>query len=375
MHAMQFLDVPVLAREFLRQHGEFALDAFLVTGRDAQLERPVRPDQHLVFHLGRLRHDLEIGNRHGALADRGADAVGAGIAAADHDDLLALGENRLDVALRLVAHPPVLLRQEIHGEMDALELAAGHRQVARLLGAAREHDGVVLLHQLVDRDVDADIGAVMELHAFALHLLDAAVDVDLFHLEVGNAVAQQPAGLGPALVDMHLMSGARELLRASQAGRAGADDGDLLAGLVRRHLRLQTFRDRTVGDLAFDGFDRDRVVVDIERAGRLARRRTDAAGEIREIVGRVQVARGLVPMAAIDQIVPVRNLVVHRAAGGRAGDAAGAVAIGHAAIHAARSLVADVLVRQRQHEFVPVLDTLLDRVRICDRAVRFRETQ
>ena len=53
--------------------------------------------------------------------------------------------------LRLAADAPVLLRQEIHGEMDALQLAAGDRQVARLFGAAGEHDRVVLLDQLVDR--------------------------------------------------------------------------------------------------------------------------------------------------------------------------------------------------------------------------------
>ena len=172
-------------------------------------------------------------------------------------------------------------------------------------------------------DIDADIGAVMEGHAFGFHLRDAAVDMDLFHLEVGNAVAQQAAGLGPALIDMHVVAGARELLRAGQTRRAGADDGDLLAGLGRRNVGLQALRDGAVGDLAFDGLDGDRIVVDVERAGRFARRRTDAAGEFREIVGRVQVARGFVPVAAIDQIVPVRNLVVDRAAGRRAGDAAG----------------------------------------------------
>ena len=147
----------------------------------------------------------------------------------------------------------------------------------------------------------------MELHALRLHLLDAALDVDLFHLEVGNAVAQQAAGLGPALIDMHLMPGARELLRAGQAGRAGADDGDFLAGLVRRQFGLKPLRDGAVGDLAFDGFDGDRIVVDVERAGRLARRRADAAGEFGEIIGRVQIARRLVPVVAVDQIVPVRN--------------------------------------------------------------------
>ena len=54
----------------------------------------------------------------------------------------------------------------------------------------------MLGEQLGDRLVDADIDAVMEGHAFALHLLDAALDMVLLHLEVGNAVAHQPAGRG-----------------------------------------------------------------------------------------------------------------------------------------------------------------------------------
>ena len=102
----------------------------------------------LVLLVGRARHDLEIGDRQRALADRGADAVGAGVAAADDDHVLAAGEDRLHVAERLVAHAPVLLRQKIHGEMDAGELAPGDRQVAALLGAAGERDGVVLVEQL-----------------------------------------------------------------------------------------------------------------------------------------------------------------------------------------------------------------------------------
>ena len=37
------------------------------------------------------------------------------------------------------------------------------------------------------------------------------------------------------------------------------------------------------------------------------------------------------------------------------------MAIGHAAIHAARRLVAHFLLRQRQDELMPMLDTFLDR--------------
>ncbi len=266
---------------------------------------------------------------------------------------------------RLAGDAPVLLRQEIHREMDAVELAAGDRQIARLLGAAGQRHRVVFGEQLVGRQVDADMDAVMEGDALGLHLLHADVDDALLHLEVGNAVAQQAAGLGEFLEDMHVVAGARELLRAGHAGRARADDGDFLAGLVRGRLRLDPAAlDRPVDDRAFDGLDGDRVVVDVERAGRLARRRADAAGDFREIVGREQIARGLFPVAAIDEIVPVRDLVVDRAA---------VVTIRNAAIHAARGLLARFLFRQRQDEFAIIPDPLLDRRVIAILAFEFEK--
>ena len=79
----------------------------------------------------------------------------------------------------------------------------------------------------------------MERHSLGPHLRDAALDVALLHLEVGDAVAQQAAGLGRLLVDMDLVAGARELLGGGEARRTGADDGDALAGLRRRAARAR----------------------------------------------------------------------------------------------------------------------------------------
>jgi hypothetical protein len=54
-----------------------------------------------------------------------------------------------DLALELVAgHDLVLLRQELHREVHAVELAARHRQVAALLGAAGQQHGVETSLQL-----------------------------------------------------------------------------------------------------------------------------------------------------------------------------------------------------------------------------------
>ena len=67
--------------------------------------------------------------------------------------------------------------------------------------------------------------------------VEAAVEVALLHLELGDAVAQQAADAVGALEHDDVVPGARELLRGGEAGGPGADDRDLLARLHRRHDR------------------------------------------------------------------------------------------------------------------------------------------
>src|SRR5690606_38451156 len=104
------------------------------------------------------------------------------------------------------------------------------------------------------------------------------------------------------------MAGACQLLCSGQAGRAGTDDGDLLAGLVAGRLRHHpAVFTGLVDDGALDGLDADRLARDVQRTRGFTRRRADAAGEFGELVGRVQDIDGLAPVAPIDQIIPVRN--------------------------------------------------------------------
>ena len=122
---------------------------------------------------------------------------------------------------------------------------------------------------------------------------------DPVHLEVGNAVAEQAADPVGLLEHGRRVAHPRELLRAGEAGGPGADDRDPLAGAARRHLRHDpALAPAAVDDLAFDRLDRHRIVVEVERAGRLAGRRADAAGEFREIVGAVQPVERRAPLAA-----------------------------------------------------------------------------
>src|SRR6516164_3458312 len=135
--------------------------------------------------------------------------------------------------------------------------------------------------------------------AFGLHLLEAAVDMALLELEVRDAIAQQAARLGVLLVDVNVVAGARQLLGAGKSCRSRPDDGDFLAGRAAGGLRLHpSLLESAVDDRAFDGLDRDRRVLDVERARRLAGCGANTAGEFRKVVRRKQIARRLPPIAA-----------------------------------------------------------------------------
>ena len=283
--------------------------------------------------VGWPRQDLQLGHRRGALAVDGAEAVGAGVAAADDHDVLAGGGDRRLVEVALLH--PVGPRQELHRLVDAVELAARHRQVTPRRRPARQHDGVGGRQQDVDVDAVADGGVGAEHRALGRHLVEAAVEVALLHLELGDAVAQQPADAVGALEHDDGVPGARELLGGGQAGRPGPDHGDALAGAHRRHLRRHpALVPRPVDDLHLDLLDRHRVGVDAEHARRLARRRAQPAGELGEVVGGVQAIDGVAPVLAVDEVVPVGDEVAERAA---------VVAERDAAVHAPPGLVLHLL--------------------------------
>ena len=84
-------NVRCAANKFLGGNGELALATFLVARTGAQLDRPVGPGHGAVFFFGRLRHQLELGHAGRAVPIAGADAIRAGVAAANDDDMLAGG--------------------------------------------------------------------------------------------------------------------------------------------------------------------------------------------------------------------------------------------------------------------------------------------
>src|SRR5438067_2350745 len=192
------------------------------------------------------------------------------------------------------------------------------------------------------RDVDGapDVGAEDELDSLGGQLLDAALDEPLLDLELWHPEPDETAGRLVALVDGHVMARPRELLRAREPGGARADDCDAAPGARRGRLRHDpALLPRAVDDRDLDLLDRDGVAfVDLQHACRLARRRAQPAGELREVVRPVQLLDRLVPAIAIHEVVPVGNQVPERTA---------AVAERNAAFHAARALLAELGQRQR----------------------------
>ena len=245
----------------------------------------------------------------------------------------------------------VLLGQEFHRQTDAGELCARNFQTAGFFRPTRHDDGVVILLQAFKRHLHADFHRGTEFNAFRFHLDGTPVDQVLFHFEVRNAVAHQATDAVVLLKDRDGVARARQLLCARHACRPGPDDGDRLAGLLRRDKRRDpAFFPPAIHDLAFDRLDGDGRVINVQRAARLARGGADAAGEFREVVGRMQHFQRVAPVIFIDQIVPVRDDVVDRAT---------IVAKRNPAIHAARCLPADRIFRHRNDEFAVVCQPLL----------------
>src|SRR6516165_8927616 len=103
-------------------------------------------------------------DRKRALAVRRSEAVSTGIAAAnDYDALPGREDSRLTWD-RIPGDTLVLLRQEIHREVNTIQFAAGNGQIARLFGSAGQENGVEVAPQILHRDVASDMGIGLELH-------------------------------------------------------------------------------------------------------------------------------------------------------------------------------------------------------------------
>jgi hypothetical protein len=348
----QLLDFAVAALEALRRDRPIALTTLFMRRRRTELDRPVGPHERLVLLLGRLRQQFELRDRFRFLPIRRTDAVGAGVAAADHDHILAPGDDL--TGNRIARDDLVLLREKFHREMDAGEIASRHRQIAGRFRASGQRDRIERVEKLARRDVDADVRARTKFDALLGHLRHPPIDQVLFHLEIGDAVAEQAADSIGFLEQDDVVSSACELLRARHSGRARSDDGHALAGPHRRRKRHDpAFFPALIDQKMLDRFDADRIVVDIERARRFAGCGANASGEFGKVVGRMQNVERHPPLMTIGEIVPIGNDVVDRASTLTERDAA---------IHAASALARRLVILEGKGEFTVMPKAPLDRL-------------
>ncbi len=206
------------------------------------------------------------------------------VAAADDDDMLAAGPVGL-----LGRGRPRRRRGGSAGPGTAWHTCSPegpYRKlgIARTLGADGQQHRVMALLELVDRQVDARHWHRNGRRRLRPICSTAAVDVVLFHLKSGmrSASGRRRA----ARARRHAPCGRRGPAAGPRQGRrAGADDGDGLAGAERRRLGADPpFGPGLVGNPLFHGLDGDRHVLEVQRAGFLARGGADAAGELGEVL-------------------------------------------------------------------------------------------
>ena len=235
--------------------------------------------------------------------------------------------------------------------MHTLQVAAGHVELSRLGGAAGEADGVELPAQLTGVDLHADVDVRAEDDALRLHLGEPTRQEPLLHLELRDAVAEEAANAVIAFEDGDGVSGAGQLLSAGEAGGAGADDRDGLAGEGLGRLRLDpSLIPSVVDNVELNLLDADCVVVDRQHAGRLTGGGAEPAGEFREVVSGVQPVDSVAPLTAKHEIVPVGDDVPQGAA---------VLTEGDATVHASSGLLLQVVNWKLVVYLKPIAQTLI----------------
>ncbi len=309
--------------------------------------------------FGGLGHDFQLGDAGAAVADGGAHAVGARVAAADDHDILARSGDVV-FAGGAIQHGLGVRSEELHREVDALEVAPFDGQVAGTGGARAEDHRVKVFHQRCGGQVFADFGVADKGDALGLqHIKAAHDDLLLVQLHVGDAVHEQTTGSVCPLIHRHPMSGGVELGGSGQPRRPGTDDRDLLPGaLARRRGRNPARFPALFSDGVLDIFDGDGGLDDAQHAGPFAGRRANPSGEFGEVIGFVEAIEGILPASPVDQVVPLGDQVVDGATASGAVHFHARVAEGGAAVHAACALGLQVFLGHVEVKFIPVADAI-----------------
>ena len=267
----------------------------------------------------------------------------------------------------------ILLRQVIHGEMDAAQRSAGDIELAGRLRADGQTDRIEVATELVDAELFADIHTGPEHDSFGRQLREASIEHVLLELEIRNAIPQQATHAIILLEDDNGVAESTELLSGGESRRTGADDGNTPSRLLsRKERRYPILGEPAIGDCLLDRANRHRLLDQREHACRLTGRRTEPPGELGEIVRRVQRVQCVAPPPTEHELIPIRDDIAH-------GTARIALTERHAAIHASCALRAELVLRKCRVELAPMLHARMHRLarrrRAAEAEKAFRVTQ
>ena len=155
------------------------------------------------------------------------------------------------------------------------------------------------------------------------------------------------------------MAAAVELHRCCKAGRTASYNGNAFSGAHFRRLRRnQAGCPCVFDDRAFIFLRADRVSVYVACTGCFAECRADTGGKFRKTVCLGEAAVCLLIVSKIHKVIPLRNEVLQRTAGGHSRNHGSRLAERYTACHTAGSLHLLLLFRELQMKFLKVFDTL-----------------
>jgi len=258
-----------------------------------------------IFQCGECDLDLTVG---GFLqAGQGAGDIHRDVAATD-DDGLARGAEIFTGGR---------LTQQINRLAYVRMVAAGDTGGASELKTQTEQHGIALGLQIIERDVLADTHIAADIHPDRADDVHVLVDDVVGQAVFGNAPAGHAAGLGKGLENRHGMALLRQIEGGGEAGRAGADDGDFLAGGGRRFANggADLPWRHLIHDVALEPADGDRVAFVTRGAGGFAFVRAHPAADAGKRVCFVEQGDAACVVAIAYGLDVVGNRHVRRAGG------------------------------------------------------------
>jgi hypothetical protein len=310
---------------------------------------PLRPGV-VTSTLGRrLRKQLKVDNRLGTVTNGSTDTVVTSVTTTNDNNVLVLGRDVLAVRKTRVEKRFGVLVQELHGEVDTLQVAARNGQVSGDGGTSGKDNGVMLGSKGLEGNItltNRDTGDKVD--ALSSHEVNTALDDVLIELHVGDTIHEQTTDTVGSLVDGDTVASLVQLVSSCHTSGTGTNNGDSLATAdLRRRRNHPAHLETTVNNGALDGLDANGVLVDTKNASTLARSRANTTSELGEVVGHEQSVQSVPPLVLEDQFVPFGDDVRDRAASIRLTER-------YTTVHATSGLVFELVLVQTLRKLLPV---------------------